>query len=367
MAKGFAKKHALLCVALAVIVGVVVAEEEERFLITLSPTDPGRWMTMEQVIELSVSGVGFMDKTLHQKRVNPITKLPTPPSIPIRPQQNATVKKLLQSLDVSQLSAFDKQISSFPTRFFVSRGGRAAATFVYDMVNEMKGNRSDVEVAYFSNPWMQPSVIARFNGSVNPDEIVILGSHIDSISFPLTDAPGADDDGSGTSTSLEVFRVLSQQGFRPNRTVEFHFYSAEEVGLKGSQLIAEQYFREAKNVVSMLQLDMLFYRGSMGEDVFGIITDFTNDTLNELIRQCVDEYALIPWQDTSCGYGCSDHASWTEYGYRSAFPFETPFYDINPFIHSPEDTTDKLDYKHGLEFAKVSLAYLVEMAATTYV
>ena len=48
----------------------------------------------------------------------------------------------------------------------------------------------------------------------------------------------------------------------------------------------------------------------MGEDVFGIITDFTNDTLNELIRQCVDEYALIPWQDTSCGYGCSDHASW---------------------------------------------------------
>ena len=90
----------------------------------------------------------------------------------------------------------------------------------------------------------------------------------------------------------------------------------------------------------------------MGEDVFGIITDFTNDTLNELIRQCVDEYALIPWQDTSCGYGCSDHASWydgtccttvvlvalgrhaadsnrrTEYGYRSAFPFETPFYDM---------------------------------------
>lgn len=45
---------------------------------------------------------------------------------------------------------------------------------------------------------------------------------------PLTSTPkGADDDGSGTVTILEAYRALLESGFKPNRTVEFHWYSAE--------------------------------------------------------------------------------------------------------------------------------------------
>jgi len=104
-----------------------------------------------------------------------------------------------------------------------------------------------------------PSVIARIQG--NDDDKagtrIILGAHEDSVGTSSTaKAPGADDDASGTSTVLEVFRVLAQSQYKPNRTVEFHLYSAEEGGLKGSQAIAQAYYDLDIIVESMMQLDM---------------------------------------------------------------------------------------------------------------
>jgi leucyl aminopeptidase len=58
----------------------------------------------------------------------------------------------------------------------------------------------------------------------------------------------------------------------------------------------------------------------------------------------------------------SDHASWTKAGYPSEFPFETEFSNINPNIHSPQDTLDKISTEHAREFAKVALAFLVELS-----
>jgi leucyl aminopeptidase len=58
----------------------------------------------------------------------------------------------------------------------------------------------------------------------------------------------------------------------------------------------------------------------------------------------------------------SDHASWTKAGYASSFPFETEFRNYNPSIHSPEDTLDKISPEHAREFAKVALAFAVELS-----
>jgi leucyl aminopeptidase len=59
---------------------------------------------------------------------------------------------------------------------------------------------------------------------------------------------------------------------------------------------------------------------------------------------------------------CSDHASWTKAGYPSTFPFETAFNQDNPSIHSPADTLDKISPEHAREFAKVALAFAVELS-----
>jgi leucyl aminopeptidase len=67
---------------------------------------------------------------------------------------------------------------------------------------------------------------------------------------------GADDDGSGTTSSLEAFRALVHGNFTPETPVEFHYYSAEEGGLLGSQAVAKSYEDAGKKVLAMLQMDM---------------------------------------------------------------------------------------------------------------
>jgi leucyl aminopeptidase len=81
----------------------------------------------------------------------------------------------------------------------------------------------------------------------------------DSLNYalPFYRAPGADDDGSGTVTILQVFRSLIEEKFIPpaDIIVEFHWYAAEEAGMLGSQDIAAKYEEEGKKVKGMCQMD----------------------------------------------------------------------------------------------------------------
>lgn len=89
-------------------------------------------------------------------------------------------------------------------------------------------------------------------------------------------SPGADDDGSGTVTIFEAFRSLVHNGFKPERPVEFHWYSGEEAGLLGSQAVSRKYKEEGKRVVAMLQNDMTGYVGE-NKEVIGIVTDHVDE------------------------------------------------------------------------------------------
>ncbi len=60
---------------------------------------------------------------------------------------------------------------------------------------------------------------------------------------------------------------------------------------------------------------------------------------------------------------CSDHASWNKAGYPAAMPFEALFSDSNPYIHTGDDTVEHIDFEHALQFAKLALAYVVELSS----
>jgi leucyl aminopeptidase len=64
---------------------------------------------------------------------------------------------------------------------------------------------------------------------------------------------------SGVSSVLDVFRVLAKNGFRGSRSIEFHAYAAEEVGLRGSQDIAAAYQKAGVQVAGMIQLGTFYY------------------------------------------------------------------------------------------------------------
>jgi Zn-dependent M28 family amino/carboxypeptidase len=65
----------------------------------------------------------------------------------------------------------------------------------------------------------------------NPDEQVIVGAHLDSV----TEGPGINDNGSGTSQNLEIAEEMAELGVKPRRQLKFAFWGAEEANLLGSE------------------------------------------------------------------------------------------------------------------------------------
>lgn len=79
------------------------------------------------------------------------------------------------------------------------------------------------------------NVIGEVRGSTHPEEIMVVGGHLDS--WDLGD--GAHDDGAGCVQSMEVLRLLKLSGYRPKRTIRVVLFMNEENGLRGGNKYAE--------------------------------------------------------------------------------------------------------------------------------
>ncbi|MFN0207615.1 MAG: M20/M25/M40 family metallo-hydrolase [Planctomycetota bacterium] len=121
------------------------------------------------------------------------------------------------------------------------------------------------------------NVIARLPGTLEPNRVVVISGHYDSINKRFDksrggidiegDAPGADDDASGTAVVVACARVLSKLQFPA--TIEFACYTAEEQGLLGSAAHAKQLKAAEAEVIGMFTNDIV--GASKGPD--GIVRD----------------------------------------------------------------------------------------------
>lgn len=254
-------------------------------------------------------------------------------------------------------------LSNYHTRYYTSTTGVEAANWIRTTWENLAAGRTDVSVAHYTHPnWAQPSVIMTITGTTLPNEVVVIGGHLDSINGSTGRAPGADDDASGIASITEIIRAAMVKGYRPARTVKFMGYAAEEVGLRGSQEIAQWHRDNNVNVVGVLQLDMTNFRGS-SVDV-GLMTDFTNAAQNTFVTNLLDTYAIATWATSACGYGCSDHASWHNRGFATSMPFEALMNQHNTTIHTTNDTIAQSAgvATHALKFSKLGAAFMAELA-----
>jgi hypothetical protein len=109
------------------------------------------------------------------------------------------------------------------------------------------------------NPTKVTDVIAIQRGSVDPNRVVIITGHIDSrVSDPMDftkDAPGANDDGSGTAAVIEAARVLSKHKFP--YTIVYAALSGEEQGLLGGKILADYAKAQGWEVLANLNNDII--------------------------------------------------------------------------------------------------------------
>ena len=289
----------------------------------------------------------------------------------------ATVGRWLPQVQEQRLYDTINHLSRYRNRYYASSHGKTSAEWIRDHWQSLAAGRSDVTTEMFtacSTCSTQPSVILTIRGWDLPDEVVVLGAHLDSINGntrndPNQLAPGADDDASGIATLTETLRIALADGWQPRRTVKFMGYAAEEVGLRGSNAIAQSFRASGVNVVSVLQVDMTNYKSGAVTDM-KLISDYSNTDLKNFFVTLFDTY-LAPMgltrSNTACGYACSDHASWTNAGYPAAMMFEAgdPGGSF-PYIHTPYDTLATMgeSAQHSVKFTQFALAYLGETAKT---
>jgi len=260
-------------------------EQPPLRLVTRAGTGAPEWMAREDVWALQAKGERLFDLTAHPDAVDryvhahPSPAAPTTPDrllrFPSEPQHEDVVIPLAAEISSQNYFNYLDRLSSFHNRFYLSPTGVESVEWIHDMMVGFGGARvgQDIAVDFFHHEdYDQPSVIARILGTDEPDQIVLVCAHEDSVNWmdedPITDvAPGADDNGSGTVAVMEIFRVLAQS-YRPKVTMEFHLYAAEEVGLLGAIDVAESYRGEGKNVVGVYNLDMIAYAGLDGNNTF---------------------------------------------------------------------------------------------------
>ncbi len=240
-------------------------------------------------------------------------------------------------------------------------------------VNEMQA-RLETMMAQAKVPWeveqishkstKQNTLHVRLIGRDRPQEVIVLGAHMDSINGSWggssRGAPGADDNASGSANLVEALRILMKQQ-QSARTIDFFWYAGEEQGLLGSAEIAKAYKASNRDVVAVLQLDMTLFPGS-GEFVLGSMTDFTSAWLRDYLRAMNGVYFNFRIIDDQCGYGCSDHASWFRQGYPTLMPFEATFDAMNHKIHTVNDVIfEQSNFKHSAMFTRIALVMAMDL------
>lgn len=113
--------------------------------------------------------------------------------------------------------------------------------------------------ARIPTPTRLVNVVAIQRGTERPNEVVIVQGHIDSrvsdVMDFTSDAPGANDDGSGTALVIEAARVLSKAKYPT--TIVYALLSGEEQGLHGGQLLADYAAEQGWTVKAVLNNDIV--------------------------------------------------------------------------------------------------------------
>jgi hypothetical protein len=193
-------------------------------------------------------------------------------------QKDPQIEKMVKDVSADSLKSYITKLVNFGTRNTLStqtnpqRGIGAARQWVLGRFNEFARQSGGRLTAFIDTTTLQKdgrrvdttlllgNVVATLKGvDPNDDRIFIISGHLDNMRSNVMDrvgdAPGADDDGSGTAAVMECARVMSKYSFPA--TIIFVAVSGEEQGLLGSTYMAEKAKKENWNIEGVLNNDIM--------------------------------------------------------------------------------------------------------------
>ncbi|MCL2313530.1 MAG: M28 family peptidase [Firmicutes bacterium] len=279
---------------------------------------------------------------------NKEAKLPkTSRYYPVISRIDPSVQSLIEKINTDSLMTKIQHLQDYGTRGYFKPQAYDAQEWIKSKFETMG---LDVELQYFSTAgnWMgtpdtsSANIIAIQRGTKYPNEYVVCGAHYDSYSYGWEKCPGADDNASGTSGILETARILSQYKFE--RSIIYCCFSAEEIGLYGSDAYASRCCNQELDIVGYLNMDGIGYLWEGEENRLVLI-------YNDLSKQLADFYTNICniyFPEVNLVYHLltgepgSDYGSFHLHGYQAISSQEgtglSSLYRPSPYWHTPKDT-----------------------------
>lgn len=215
----------------------------------------------------------------------------------------------------------------------------------------------DIPSSFFNNKYNDSeNVVAFIKGSEFPEEIIVISAHYDHVGVDAEGNiyNGADDDGSGTVSILEIaeaFKEAQDDGYQPRRSILFLHVTGEEKGLLGSDYYTKNPIFPLENTVTDLNTDMIGRIDPKHEDnpnyIYLIGSDKLSTQLHELSEEVNNKYTQFDLDytyndenDPNRFYYRSDHYNFAKHDIPVIFYFNGTHADY----HQPTDTPDKIEY-----------------------
>src|SRR5437016_5721201 len=220
------------------------------------------------------------------------------------------------------------EIGAIPTAFITGEG--------YRMLFRMqKHGKVEVEIEMTNSFGDKPvdvyNTVAEIRGSEKPDEVVMLGAHLDSWDL----GTGSTDNGTGSMAVLEAARTLAKLNLKPKRTIRFVLFSGEEEGLVGSAKYADAHRDELEKISAVLVHDT----GTGRVLTLGLHDNYQDREIVDQVLAPLKELRLLePTMRRSFG---TDHASFDDAGVPGFFVVQDSA-EYSQTHHSQSDTFDKV-------------------------
>jgi carboxypeptidase Q len=195
------------------------------------------------------------------------------------------------------------------------------------------------------------NVVAELKGTELPNEIVILGAHLDSWEL----GTGTLDNGCNAALVIDSLRAIKAAGIRPQRTIRFILFSGEEQGLIGSGAYVRAHSKELDNIVAEVVLD----------EGVGAIASFSTGgrkdvdaALTPMLRAFAQWKSDAVTNDATVG---TDNFDFMMEGVPTILPNQVEAnYLIN--YHASSDTFDKVDFTQLKKNEAMAAELIVELA-----
>lgn len=266
------------------------------------------------------------------------------------------VRQVTSRASVRRIYKYEEDLYKFGSKYITQPGNDKAAEYIY---NAYASFGYEPEYQWF-NPGRgtfggkTANVLARLEGTVNPELVYVVSSHYDSVE----PGPGADDNTSGTAALLETARLLADNPLP--FTVIFASFTGEEAGLLGSREFVRRAQEEEMQIVGALNNDMIGFANNSRLDN---TIRYSNAGIRDIQHAAAFLFTELVTYDAHYYKFTDAHAYYDAYGDIVGGIGSYPVLG-SPFYHQWNDNLETINHRLVAEVAKTTTATIMLLASS---